>query len=807
MSTSNTILAHQTPNRAVQIGLLFALITGLTVPIYGFIAWQLQAWQLWAVAATNFILMAGGLVGFGLARRGQIVRALKLLIGVLVFGALMSVAFVGGIGILGAILVVMLGLSIASQGIPRNELNRTLITIVIAAFVVIGVSFLAQPIQFNAPVLGNFIAVAAVAIVIIFGAFIVRQFGNYPLPTKLLIASLGIVSLALAAEGFVANLVIRNQLTERTGLALKSLATSKAQEIVDLLSREISGLRVLSLNKFIQDSVEVSSAISDGDLQRIEELDARWRLAESDDPLVRSVVNGELADELREYQGAFSDQVEIFITDKFGANLAATNRTSDYYQADEEWWQVAVQNGLYIGQPEYDESANQISIIVAIPIPAHERNEIIGVLRTTLNLQGLGTVLGTGRLGETGRAALYLPTGAEIATGETGQPNLITKSDEEQASLSQLFQSNQNYESVVDNGQTRYVSQAPVIGAATIASQFSSALANLNWRVVASQAETEVLTSIDAASNATLVVVLGALIVAVLLSTWLTQLLTRPITRLTETAAKITSGDLSAQAPIDADDEVGALAATFNVMTTQLRETLEGLEARVSERTRAIAASAEVSRRLSTVLDRQKLVREVVEQVQTAFGYYYVQIYFWDEARENLVMAGGTGEPGQIMLGRGHKLLAGRGLVGRAAETNTAVLVPNTAESSVWLPNLLLPDTRAELAVPIALGDRVLGVLDVQHDTANGLDNEDVEVLQSLANQVAVATQNARTFAQAQRQADVEAMVNTIGQKIQSATTVEGALQVATREVGRALGGTKAVVRLKTSPLADYASH
>lgn len=808
MSTSNTILVSQPPGpkRAIQISLLFALITGLTVPVYGFIGWQLQAWQLWAVAGTNFILMVGGVVGFGLARRGQNVAALRLLIGVLIFGALLSVTFVGGIGILGAILVVMLGLSIASQGIPRNALNQTLIAIVTAAFIVIGVSFLAQPIQFNAPLLGNYITVAAIAIVLIFGIFIVRQFNTYPLPTKLLIASLGIVALALAAEGFVTSLVVRNQLTEQTGLALKSLATSKAQEIVNLLDRELAGLRVLSLNKFIQDNVEAASEASDGDLQRIEAIDAQWRLAQANDPIIQGVVNGELAGELREYQSAFSDQVEIFITDKYGANLAATNRTSDYYQADEEWWQVAVQNGLYIGQPEFDESANQISINIAIPIPAHERNEIIGVLRTTLNLQGLGAVLTAGRLGETGQAHLHLPSNEEIRITEVGQPNLNQIEEAETLALSQLFQSSQAYTIIAEEGEARYFSQTPVLGSATVASQFASAIAALDWRVVVTQAEVEVLTSVDAASTATLLVVLAALIVAVLLSTWLTQFLTRPITRLTETAAKITSGDLSAQAPIDADDEVGALAAAFNVMTTQLRETLAGLEARVTERTRAIAASAEVSRRLSTVLDRQKLVRDVVEQVQDAFGYYYVQIYFWDEAREHLVMAGGTGEPGQTLLARGHKLLAGRGLVGRAAETNTTVLVPHTAENPAWLPNPLLPDTRAEVAVPIALGDRVLGVLDIQHNVVNGLDNEDVEVLQSLANQVAVATQNARTFAQTQRQADVEALVNTIGQKIQSATTVESALQVAAREVGRALGGTKAVVRLKTSPLTDHAS-
>jgi len=809
MSTPDTILASQTPapRRAIQISGLFALITGLTVPMYSYIAWQLQAWQLWAVAATNFALMVGGLVGFGLARRGQSVWALRLLIGVLIFGALSSVSFVGGIGVLGAILVVMLGLFIASQGLPRQELNPTLFLIVVAAFVVIGVSLAAQPLQFDAPLLDNFIAIAAVIIVVIFGVFIIRQFGAYPLPTKLLIAFLGIVAVALGVEGFVLNVVARNELTNRVGASLKSLSNSKAQELAGVLSGEIAGLRAITLNKFVQDNVELVSDSYDGNLSAIEQLDQTWRLAADTDALIQRVVNNELSGELREFQRVFPNHVEVFITDKYGANVAATNRTSDYYQADEAWWQGAVQNGLYIGQPEYDESANQVSIIVALPMPAHDRDEIVGVLRTTLNLQVFGTALSTGELGATGRNNLYLPDFSHLEVDEADQVRFVTQGEEGEAGLTELFQTTQTFLVINREGIPELSSQTALVDLPNLNPQLAQVFQGLGWRVVVSQTEAEALAALETSTNTTLLTVLAALLAAGIVATLFTQFLAQPITRLTETAARITAGDLTAQAPVEADDEVGALATAFNVMTTQLRETLAGLEARVMERTRAIAASAEVSRRLSTVLDRQKLVRDVVEQVQGAFGYYYVQIYFWDEAREYLVMAGGTGEAGQTLLARGHKLLAGQGLVGRAAETNTPVLVPNTAENPVWLPNPLLPNTRAELAVPIALGDRVLGVLDVQHDVINGLDNEDVEVLQSLANQVAVATQNARTFAQTQRQADVEALVNTIGQKIQSATTVEGALQVAAREVGRALGGTKAVVRLKTSPLTDHVSN
>lgn len=221
------------------------------------------------------------------------------------------------------------------------------------------------------------------------------------------------------------------------------------------------------------------------------------------------------------------------------------------------------------------------------------------------------------------------------------------------------------------------------------------------------------------------------------------------------------------------------------------------LEARVLRRTRALELSNAVSRRLSTILDRDRLVAEVVDQLQKAFDYYHVHVYLLDETGKRLVMAGGSGDAGQQLLRRGHELPLGQGLVGRAAVTRLPVLAPDVRSEPAWLPNALLPDTRAEVAVPVMLGEELLGVLDVQHNVVDGLGPEDVETLTSVANQAAVGLQNARLYAAAQRQVESELLLNAITQRIQSTTTVEEALQVAVRELGRALPGSRAEVRLE----------
>jgi GAF domain-containing protein len=141
--------------------------------------------------------------------------------------------------------------------------------------------------------------------------------------------------------------------------------------------------------------------------------------------------------------------------------------------------------------------------------------------------------------------------------------------------------------------------------------------------------------------------------------------------------------------------------------------------------------------------------------------------------------------------------------VGRAAETNAVVLVPDTSNEPGWLPNELLPETKSEIAVPISIGDDVLGVFDVQHDIVNGLTEQDADLMQSIANQVAIALQNANVYVEAQHRADREVLIGSIGQKIQSATTIEDALQVAIRELGHALKAKHSSVQLNLQASDD----
>jgi nitrate/nitrite-specific signal transduction histidine kinase len=246
----------------------------------------------------------------------------------------------------------------------------------------------------------------------------------------------------------------------------------------------------------------------------------------------------------------------------------------------------------------------------------------------------------------------------------------------------------------------------------------------------------------------TLVMVVMAILTG-LIGVYVSRRLAVPLRNLTETATQIAEGELDLEAAVEGPTEVTHLAGAFNSMTAQLRELIGSLEQRVASRTQRLEMLATLSERLTAILNFEQLLTELVDQVKERFDYYHAHVYILDENGQNLVMTAGAGQAGAEMKARGHHipLDAPTSLVARAARSGEIVWIDNVREAEDWLSNPFLPDTYAEMAVPIILEGQVVGVLDVQEDEIGGLDEADANLLRSLANQVAVAIRNARLFA------------------------------------------------------------
>jgi GAF domain-containing protein/HAMP domain-containing protein len=264
------------------------------------------------------------------------------------------------------------------------------------------------------------------------------------------------------------------------------------------------------------------------------------------------------------------------------------------------------------------------------------------------------------------------------------------------------------------------------------------------------------LDRIQATARLALAIGLGVVLVAGGALTYLFgRDLTRRATSLVGMARRFETGDLEARADIPGEDEFSQLALSFNAMAVQLEGLVGGLEQRVAERTRDLSITAEIGRAVVSVRDPRDLMNEVVELIRRRFGFYHAQVFLIDDARENANLVASTGTAGRELLARQHALPVGsQSVIGQVTERAEPVIASDTDASLVHRRNELLPDTRSEMALPMRIGDQVIGALDVQSVAPNAFDADDVAVFQIMADQLAIALENARLYADLERARD-----------------------------------------------------
>ncbi len=393
-------------------------------------------------------------------------------------------------------------------------------------------------------------------------------------------------------------------------------------------------------------------------------------------------------------------------------------------------------------QPAYYSVTTQRPYVYASRPLLDETGQVIGVLAGSANIYRLNDILRErAGLGETGEAYLvgtnstrmtgYDPSVLGIYVTSYG----IVEGIQNQGSGSGLYD---NYRGTEVVGAYRWM---PEMGSV----------------LMAEQAQSETFGTIF---TMLIIVVVGtvlAITLAIVAALAITRSISDPLSRLAGTATEIAQGDLARIAHVERDDEVGTLARAFNSMTAQLRTMISSLEKRVAERTQEIEqrssyleASAEVGRTAASILDTDELVRQVVELIREQFSLYYVGLFLVDQAAEWVELKAGTGEAGLTMLARGHRMPVGEGMVGWSVAHGEPRVAEEAGTDAVRLATPELPETRSEAALPLRSRGKVLGALSVQHTKPEAFDQDTINVLQTMADQVAVTLANARLFAESQ---------------------------------------------------------
>jgi nitrate/nitrite-specific signal transduction histidine kinase len=274
------------------------------------------------------------------------------------------------------------------------------------------------------------------------------------------------------------------------------------------------------------------------------------------------------------------------------------------------------------------------------------------------------------------------------------------------------------------------------------------------WTVVYLQEQSAVILAQQTLNRTT---TLLAILISALVSVFATlasNIFTRPILNLTDSAVKIAAGDLSTPTRVTSSDEIGILGNAFNSMTDQLRESIQTLESRVRERTqqlglqnetllyrsRQLQTVADVARGMVTTTDFESLLNTITTLISERFNYYHVGVFLIDEVGEFAVLRASNSAGGQRMLERQHKLKVGQvGIVGFVTGAGQARIATDVGKDAVFFNNPDLPETKSEMALPLKIEDRVIGALDIQSTESNAFTEEDISLFETLADQVSAA--------------------------------------------------------------------
>lgn len=652
------------------------------------------------------------------------------------------------LGVIIGVVLIVLATQVASQ---RTAALTVMAGILLASICIL---FELYPLPFDIVVsrvqLGTPFEVYFIALLLVFHIF--RRFRALPLSLKLVIFFLLITILSSGAITYFSQTSTRRSLATSVGNSLHSLAKTQANAIGDLLRRQVDAILALSIGDRVQDWTNSANRAYIGDIAAIsaknQEFDRQWVEAYNsnniDHPLVQAKLENPVALDLAEFSKVFPEHIELILTDRYGALIAANRMTSDYVQSDETWWQSSYMGGIgaafISGAPNLDQSTGTLAIMIVVPVRDVDTNEVIGILRTTYALDELFQSLMSSSAA-TGATDLFfsLESGLRIHSG-----NLIDYGNAERGLISSVLDS--NFIEGLYDGNPSLISTAPVD------LTFRNIPSNRpKWTIVSYQGADQVYAAINTQLrdiSAIIIIIINLVAMGAIL---LAQIIATPILRLNMTAEQVRKGNLDARVSVKTGDEIGQLATTFNDMTAQLKTTVTRLEQIVSERTRELTLAGTVGRSLSQERNLERLLRTAVELIRSSFDLYYVQIYLMDTSGRNLILRAGSGSAGAELLRRGHRLPAGTASInGTAVTERRAVIVSDTQESAIFRPNPLLPDTRSEVSVPLLIGTRVMGVLDLQSSQAHAFSEANLAAIQALAGQLAIAVENAILFSEAQ---------------------------------------------------------
>jgi GAF domain-containing protein/HAMP domain-containing protein len=414
----------------------------------------------------------------------------------------------------------------------------------------------------------------------------------------------------------------------------------------------------------------------------------------------------------------------LVLVDKARQEIASASRRSSIAssnlldQVESDLLAQVRQEQRFISDVYIDEQTSEPLVILAVPVE-DVFDEFQGALVAEINLKFMWDVVDRLQVGQTGLAYVVDKQGGLIAFSDTAR---VLKGE----NLSQLTEV-AKFVRGQDVDELELYSTG-INGSSVVAAYVS--LGTPDWAVVTEiPVEEAYQSSIYSAA-----LLLGSFLVIAILATgagvYASRYLTTPLLNLTQTATRLAAGEVGLQVTVEGPAEVVRLASVFNHMTAQLRQSIDNL----LTYTRRLQTLVVVGEHLTSILELNDLPPAVVRQIKDNFGYDQVSLYLLDETGQNLALAAGQTGADQIAIDSQDNPVAAAARAGQAVRFEATQ--PAEAPGQAY----------AGMALPIILEGQALGALVVQQQGQAGLDENEANLLRSLANQIVVAVRNARLF-------------------------------------------------------------
>lgn len=734
---------------SLSSGIIFLIITVILGPVAYL---QNGMSGLWGVYVTGLVSLVGFVSAY-MVSRGRTTSGMQVLITSILVLACTLPFLAHGQGLALAVMVLIIIASISTSTLPPKSTRHAISSaLIIAALVVLSDLYLPVSGLPTNPIYTNSVAGIA-SLVYLF--FIFRNFKNYTLRVKIIIAFLIITMIPLVVLSLINNSLSTRAIQTQNETQLSALASVTARTVDNFITNQIDTVHADAKQVSLIEYLENPSSMEEEKNARL----ALLALTRKNPVFIRSA--------------AILNSKGVNVLDTFEKNKGRDESGYTYFKRPFE-------NGLpYVSNVTF--RADRPSIFFSAPIKNANR-KTIGVLRVEYHAAVFQSIIQGLAPKDSQDIISIVDMETYLRIAHTGNRENLFKSYKNFSEIELVaLQSdgrlptdalNETNDAIVEGlDHLDQESLFYLYSESNVATDVNTGeiLGNLTWVALVSQPTDVYLAPVKEQQRTNSLISIFLVIFSIGAGFIASQILTSPLGILTKNAERVTSGDLNARAEINTADEIGLLATAFNRMTSQLNQTLTGLEQRVAERTADLEISrqqslkragellsiGEISKIITSEKKLESLLPLITRLVSERFGFYHTGIFLLDGTNQFAVLQAASSPGGRNMLKRGHKLeVGGNSIVGYVTHNGIPRISLDVGKDAVYFNNPDLPNTRSEMTLPLKVRDQIVGALDVQSEKPGAFTENDANTLSILADQVAIAIENARLFAQAQQALD-----------------------------------------------------